>query len=132
MRRAVALGCALWTFACSEATPPGGPPRTFRMGFSAIPPRPDLPTTLQALDLWTSGHADAAILHVSVPYAALLAGFTAKQAVDSNELGLANYYRANCLCSPTSAWWTRPLGRNRRSRYGTACWPCRSRPERRR
>jgi hypothetical protein len=67
------------------------------MGFSGIPPRPDLPTTLQALDLWTSGHADAAILHVSVPYAALLAGFTAKQAVDSNELGLANYYRAKGL-----------------------------------
>ena len=67
------------------------------MGFSAIPPRPDLPTILQALDLWTSGHADAAILHVSVPYTALLSGFTAKQAVDSNELGLANYYRAKGL-----------------------------------
>ena len=97
MRWFVALGCALWTFACSDATPPGSSPRTFRMGFSAIPPRPDLPTILQALDLWTSGHADAAILHVSVPYTALLSGFTAKQAVDSNELGLANYYRAKGL-----------------------------------
>jgi len=67
------------------------------MGFSAIPPRPDQTVTLQALDLWTSGHADAAILHISVPYAALLAGITAQQAVDSNELGLANYYRAKGL-----------------------------------
>ena len=97
LRSAAALGRALWTFACSDAPPPGGASRTFRMGFSGIPPRPDLPTTLQALDLWTSGHADAAILHVSVPYAALLAGVTAKQAVDSNELGLANYYRAKGL-----------------------------------
>jgi hypothetical protein len=54
-------------------------------------------STLQALDLWTSSHADAAILHISVPYAALLAGFTAQQVVDSNERGLANYYRAKGL-----------------------------------
>jgi len=97
LRSAAALGCALWAIACSDTTPPVGPPRTYRMGFSAIPPRPDLTATLQALNLWTSGHADAAILHVSVPYAALLAGITAKQAVDSNELGLANYYRAKGL-----------------------------------
>jgi hypothetical protein len=67
------------------------------MGFSGIPPRPDLPTTLQALDLWTSGHADAAIMHVSVPWAALLAGITPAQEVRGNELGLANYYRAKGL-----------------------------------
>ena len=97
LRSAAALGCTLWAVACSDATRPGGPPRAFRMGFSAIPPRPDLDVTLQALNVWTSSHADAAILHVSVPYTALLAGIPAKQAVDSNELGLANYYRAKGL-----------------------------------
>jgi len=59
------------------------------MGFSAIPPRNDLETALQGLDRWTSGHADAAIMHVSVPYAALLSGIAVHQEVDSNELGLA-------------------------------------------
>lgn len=67
------------------------------MGFSAIPPRNDLATALQGLGIWTAGHADAAIMHVSVPYAALLNGMSVHQEVDSNELGLANYYRAKGL-----------------------------------
>lgn len=67
------------------------------MGFSAIPPRPDQAVTLQALNLWTSGHADAAIMHVSVPYLALLSGLSAPQEIRGNELGLANYYRAKGL-----------------------------------
>ncbi len=67
------------------------------MGFSAIPPRNDLATALQGLNIWTSGHADAAIMHVSVPYAALLNGTSVHQEVDSNELGLATYYHAKGL-----------------------------------
>lgn len=67
------------------------------MGFSAIPPRNDLATALQGLGIWTAGHADAAIMHVSVPYAALLNRISVHQEVDSNELGLANYYRAKGL-----------------------------------
>lgn len=67
------------------------------MGFSAIPPRPDQAVTLQSLNLWTSSHADAAIMHISVPYLALLSGLTAPQEVRGNELGLANYYRAKGL-----------------------------------
>lgn len=67
------------------------------MGFSAIPPRNDLATALQGLDLWTTRHADAAIMHVSVPYAALLSGISVHQEVDSNELGLANYYKGRGL-----------------------------------
>lgn len=67
------------------------------MGFSAIPPRNDLATALEGLDLWTTRHADAAIMHVSVPYAALLSGISVHQEVDSNELGLANYYKGRGL-----------------------------------
>jgi len=66
------------------------------MGFSAIPPRSDQTVLLQALDLWTA-RADAAIIHTSVPWTALLAGISARAAVDSNELGLANFYRAKGL-----------------------------------
>lgn len=89
---------ATLTLACGgSSTGPHGPTRTFRMGFSAIPPRPDLATTLQSLDLWTSRHADAAIMHLSVPYAALLSGISVHQEVDSNEFGLANYYHGKGL-----------------------------------
>jgi hypothetical protein len=95
VRRAL-LVCAL-ALACRNATAPARAPRTFRMGFSAIPPRPDQAVTLQSLNLWTSGHADAAIMHISVPYVALLSGLTAPQEVRGNELGLANYYRAKGL-----------------------------------
>lgn len=90
----VLLGALL---ACSGSTSPAPPSRSYRMGFSAIPPRNDLTTALQGLGIWTSGHADAAIMHVSVPYAALLNGISVHQEVDSNELGLANYYRAKGL-----------------------------------
>ncbi len=67
------------------------------MGFSAIPPRFDQAVLLQSLDLWTSSHADAAIMHISVPWAALLGGIPAAQEITGNELGLANYYRARQL-----------------------------------
>ena len=90
----VLLGALL---ACSASTSPAPPSRSYRMGFSAIPPRNDLATALQGLGIWTSGHADAAIMHVSVPYAALLHGISVHQEVDSNELGLADYYRAKGL-----------------------------------
>jgi hypothetical protein len=49
------------------------PGRSFRMGFSAFPPSPDLARALEAMDLWL-GRADAAIIHESPPWAALLAG----------------------------------------------------------
>ena len=91
------LGVAAVALACNGSTGPAAPSRTYRMGFSAIPPRNDLATVLQGLNLWTSGHADAAIMHISVPYAALLGGISVHQEVDSNELGLANYYRARGL-----------------------------------
>jgi hypothetical protein len=97
MHSRVAIGWCLLALACSDATQPVPPPRTFRLGFSAIPPKPDQTVLLQALNLWTSSHADAAIMHISVPYLALLNGMTAPQEVRGNELGLANYYRAKGL-----------------------------------
>lgn len=78
------------------ATGTPAPTRTFRMGFSAIPPRADFALLLAALDLWTR-RADAAILHVSPPWAALLAGAAADSTVRLQHLGLADYYRAKGL-----------------------------------
>lgn len=66
------------------------------MGFSAIPPRPDEIVLVAALDMWTR-RADAAIMHVSPPWEALLSGTSATAAVNANELPLASYYRAKGL-----------------------------------
>jgi len=66
------------------------------MGFSAIPPRMSTAEVLTVLDMWTP-RADAAIMHISPPWKALLSGITATAAVNANELPLADYYRARNL-----------------------------------
>jgi hypothetical protein len=94
------LGIGL--MACSgkvkHPTSPGtpAPPRRYRMGFSAIPPRPEFALLLASLDLWTR-RADAAILHVSPPWTALLAGAAADSAVRAVHQGLVDYYRSKGL-----------------------------------
>ncbi|MEP6495832.1 MAG: hypothetical protein ABJF01_24335 [bacterium] len=72
---------------------PALPSRTFRMGFSANPPKPTTQSVLATIDAW-SKHADAAIMHVSVPYEALLGGVTAATYVNTEQLPLANLYRS--------------------------------------
>lgn len=81
---------------CGDGAGPGLPPRTFLMGFSAIPPRLDTAIVIPAINNWVP-HADAAIMHVSPPWAALLGGFSPAMAVDTVEVPLANYYRARGL-----------------------------------
>ena len=71
-------------------------PRTFRMGFGSVPPDSTLQSALASLASWTV-RADAAIMHVSVPYKALLTGTTATSYVQTVDLPLANYYRTKGL-----------------------------------
>jgi hypothetical protein len=69
------------------------------MGFSALPPRLDSTTAayvLTAINNWIP-HADAAIMHVSPPWAAMLGGYSPADAVDTVQVPLANYYRARGL-----------------------------------
>ncbi|MGQ0702318.1 MAG: hypothetical protein ACT4PM_04205 [Gemmatimonadales bacterium] len=84
--------------ACSDDTGPSDdlPARTFRMGFSAFPPRANEQDLLAALELWTR-RADAAIMHLSVPYKAMLTGTGATTYVNTVDLPLANYFRAKSL-----------------------------------
>ena len=100
-RRSKWLALAFIAFtACGDDGPiepePNGPVRTWRMGFSAIPPRANEAQLLAALEMWTQ-RGDAAIMHVSPPWTALLSGVSASTAVSANELPLANYYRAKNL-----------------------------------
>jgi hypothetical protein len=75
---------------------PAGPSRGFRMGFSALPPRNDLALVPPVIDLW-SRRADAAIAHVSVPWAELAAGLDPDLIVDATQGGLAQIYRQKGL-----------------------------------
>jgi len=70
--------------------------RTFRMGFSAIPPDSTQQSTFASLEAWTR-RADAAIMHVSAPYKVLLGGTSATTYVNTVDLPLANYYRGKNL-----------------------------------
>src|SRR2546426_11971433 len=69
------------------------PPRTFRMGFSGIPPRADLNVAIASINLW-SQRADAAIMSYELPWDSLLAGVPAESIAVRELLLLANYYRA--------------------------------------
>ena len=97
-RRAAFAALALAALAgCGSkvTNPPAGPtPRTYRMGFSAIPPRNDFATLVAALEMWRT-RSDAAIMHVDPPWDTLLAGYSADSAVIKLHLGLAQYYKGS-------------------------------------
>jgi hypothetical protein len=61
------------------------------MGFSALPPRNDLALVPPVIELW-SRRADAAIAHISVPWAELIAGYDPDLIVDATQVGLAQVY----------------------------------------
>jgi len=89
------LGCALLLAACADGpNAPSAPPRTYRMGFSNLPPSPDQAVAIATLNLWAR-RADAAIMHVGVPWAAMLADTTAAAEVRAEMLPLADFYRAH-------------------------------------
>ncbi len=92
---AVALSLPLGGCGNEAATPPAAvQPRTFRMGFSAIPPRAgDDKLTITAIDLW-SRRADAAIFSLEPPWADLLRGIDPETYVTVVQVPLANYYRS--------------------------------------
>jgi len=98
VRRSLVVGALVALVACADGSGPGLPPRPYLMGFSAIPPRFDSTTAylIAAIDNWAP-HADAAIMHVSPPWGAMLAGYPPAQAVDTVEVPLANYYRSKNL-----------------------------------
>jgi len=99
VRRGVRLAAAALlgvTLACGDGAGPRPAPRSFLMGFSAIPPRLDNAILIPAINLWAQ-RADAAIIHASPPWAAMLSGISPATAVDTVQVPLANYFRAKGL-----------------------------------
>jgi hypothetical protein len=80
----------------TEPSDPNAPTRSYRMGFSPLPPRPDGLAVFNSLEMWTA-RADAGIIHAQLPWAAMLAGSTAAAEVAKDPLQVANYYRAKGL-----------------------------------
>lgn len=66
------------------------------MGFSIIPPRPDVKVAIKSAEVWTK-RSDAAIMHVDVPWALMLAGTSARDALKKDGVDLEHYYRAKHL-----------------------------------
>jgi hypothetical protein len=100
-RACLALGALLAAAlpACKgHSSPPPAPTatRTFRLGFSALPPRLDTLTLLHGVDLWST-RAELAIIHEELPWTDLLAGMTADAILDRDKVQLVQYFRSKGL-----------------------------------
>ena len=95
MRRWVLLALVLIA-GCGDDSNPNRPAaprsRTYHMGFSAIPARPDFNSLVAALQMWST-RADAAIIHIDPPWDSLLAGKRADSLILRDPKGLVDYYR---------------------------------------
>ncbi len=85
----VALGCG-----GASPSPPGAPPRTYRLGFGPVGPRPEVSSIVATIQLW-SQRADIGLMQMDVPWAALLADTSAALLVARDQLPLANLYRGH-------------------------------------
>jgi hypothetical protein len=84
------------------------------MGFSVVPPKPDIKLAVQSLEMWTR-RADAAIMHMDVPWALLLAGSSPEDALRKDGIELARYYRSKKLQLVVTIDVTNGLGRETES-----------------
>jgi hypothetical protein len=108
-------GClAVALTACPRAAPEPkistGTPRSFVMGFSVIPPKPDIKIAVRSMEIWTK-RADAAIMHLDVPWALLLAGTSPEDALRHDGVDLEHYYRSKHLVLVVTIDVTNGLGR---------------------
>jgi len=91
---------AVVTIACPRSTyepeNTSGRTRSYLMGFSVIPPKPDIKLAIQSMEIWTR-RSDAAIMHLDVPWALLLAGTSPEDALRKDGVDLEHYYRSKHL-----------------------------------
>ncbi|HEY4734694.1 MAG TPA: hypothetical protein VIH53_09110 [Gemmatimonadaceae bacterium] len=71
--------------------------RSYFMGFSIVPPRfNDVALAIRSAEIWTR-RSDAAIMHLDVPWAMLLAGSSPADALRKDGVDLEHYYRSKRL-----------------------------------
>ncbi|MCU0647178.1 MAG: hypothetical protein MUF00_04245 [Gemmatimonadaceae bacterium] len=66
--------------------------RSYRMGFSHVPPSDDFPLAVRSLESWAR-RADAAIIHQEPPWTALLSGEPVARVAEREYDGLVNFWR---------------------------------------
>ncbi len=80
--------------ACSKGVAPNtNVPRSYRLGFSATPPKLTIESVLATIDAWRP-HADVAQITQTVPWRALLADTTAPALVRRDQKELVALYRS--------------------------------------
>jgi hypothetical protein len=100
LENGLALGAPWLLAACggsggtTQAAP--SPTRTWRMGFSGLPPRPNITDALRTIDAF-AGRADIATIHEELPWTDLLAGMTPDAILQRDKVGLVDYYRGKNL-----------------------------------
>ncbi len=99
-RLVVTTSFAVLTIACprgarvSEISTAGT--RSYLMGFSVVPSKPDIKVAIRSMEIWTR-RGDAAIMHLDVPWALLLAGTSPEDALRKDGVDLEHYYRSKHL-----------------------------------
>jgi hypothetical protein len=73
-------------------TSPPTATRTWKMGFSANPPRPDTAVLLHGVDLWST-RAELAIIHEELPWTDLVKSMPADAILDRDKVQLVQYFR---------------------------------------
>lgn len=111
---AVVIGCPRGAPESSTSEVSSAGTRSYRMGFSVVPPKPDLAVAVQSLEVWTK-RADAAIMHLDVPWALLLAGSLPEDALRKDGVDLERYYRKKRLQLVVTIDVTNGLGRETES-----------------
>ncbi len=93
---AVIVGSLASACATKPSTSPTVATRSYRMGFSDLPPVLTDSAVIATITLWMQ-RADAGILHLNPPWTQLLAGASSDSLVRVQELGLVQLYRAHGL-----------------------------------
>ena len=114
LRAGVLFLAAVALAACGgTASPPDGAgERAYRMGFSPFGPRVTTEDILATVDLWTE-RADAGIIHMDVPWAALLDGADAADVATEHWLPMVGLYRDHGLVVVITVDATNGLARDR-------------------
>ncbi len=94
-------GTALAACGGSGDAGPAAPPamaatRSWRMGFSGLPPRFTVAEVIRTIDLWAP-RAELAIIHEELPWGDLLAGMTPEAILQRDQVQLVAYYRGKGL-----------------------------------
>lgn len=93
LARAGALAVAPALSACGSDASPGPAPRSWRMGFSGLPPRLTVIDVIKTIDLW-SPRGEIAAIHEELPWTDLLGGMlTPQQILQRDKVDLVAYYR---------------------------------------